>query len=52
MNESGLTVFCCVVPLLWTGLVFWAGKGFPGWPWKVSVARRGATANYYQDEEE
>lgn len=40
---------CCVIPLLWSAFVFWAGKGFPGWPWRVSVARRNFK-NYYEDE--
>jgi hypothetical protein len=53
MDNGAITGICCFLPTIWTAFVFWAGKGFPGWPWKVQVSRRGrgAMARYYHDDE-
>lgn len=53
MGDGNFAVglICCVGPLVWTAMVFWAGKGFPGWPWKVSVSKR-TFKNYYENEDE
>jgi hypothetical protein len=52
MENTTVTGICCILPAIWTALVFWAGKGFPGWPWKVQVKRRGAAEKYYQDDDD
>lgn len=50
MNDNGLIgLVCCFGPLVSHAFVFWAAKGFPGWPWKL--ARR-TTPQYYHDEED
>jgi len=46
--NSFLTGLCCLSPALLVGFGFWAGRGFPGWPWKI--AKRARAAQYYKDE--